>query len=182
MLPSEGVRYLKKNKPACNNFCFLPLTQKTLEIMTLQHAHTYLERLISETNKKSEIKVYEEFIQLITGLEKRDLSEADTQLIETELDALELNSNPKNRKRYVKKALSKFEKYVEDTFSLTSKGYYTKIGIGLGSSFGILFGVVVLSSFERSMGISLGLLFGMLIGLTIGRNMDAKAQAAGNVL
>ena len=112
----------------------------------------------------------------------REFSKDEIQSLETELDSLNLKSNPENRKKYFKKALSKFEKYLKDTFSLTSKGYYTNMGIGLGTSYGILFGVVVLASFERSLGISLGMIIGMLIGLTIGRNMDSKAIAEGRVL
>ncbi len=150
--------------------------------MTLKNAFNFFESLVSETRRKSEIKVYQEFIQIITGLEKRNLSESEIQSIETELDSLNLKSDPKNRKKYFRKALSTFETYLKDTFSLTSKGYYTKMGVGLGSSFGILFGVVILSSFERSMGISLGMMIGMFIGLTIGRYMDSQAKTAGNML
>ena len=36
-----------------------------------------------------------------------------------------------------------FFAFLKDTFSLTLKGYYTQIGIGLGSSFGILFGILL---------------------------------------
>jgi hypothetical protein len=115
-------------------------------------------------------------------LKNREFSKDEIQSIEMELDSLNLESNPDNRKRYFKKALSKFEKYLRDTFSLTSEGYYANMGIGLGSSFGILFGIVFLSSLERSLGISLGISGGMLIGLTIGRNMDAQVKAAGNLL
>jgi hypothetical protein len=161
---------------------FSATNQENIKIMTLKNAFNFFESLVSETSKKSEIKVYQEFIQIITGLEKKNLSESEIQSIETELGSLNLKSNPENRKKYFKKALSKFEKYLKDTFSLTAKGYYTKMGIGLGTSFGILFGVVFLSSLERSMGISLGMIGGMFIGLTIGRNMDSQAKTAGNML
>ncbi|MFT4758248.1 MAG: mevalonate kinase [Flavobacteriales bacterium] len=150
--------------------------------MTVQEAFNFFETLTSETTKKSEIKVYQEFLHILTELKVRVFSKDEIQSIETELDRLNLKSNPDNRKKYFKKALSKFEKYLKDTFSLTAKGYYTTLGIGLGSSFGILFGIVFLSSFERSLGISLGICIGMLIGLIIGRNMDAQAKTAGNVL
>ena len=150
--------------------------------MTLQEAYNFFESLNTETTKKSEIKVYQEFIQIITGLEKRNLSEIEIQSIEIELDSLNLASNPKNRKKYFKKALSTFEKYLKDTFSLTSKVYYTKLYSGLGTGFGILFGVVFLSSWERSLGISMGLIFGYTIGMLIGRSMDAKAISEGRVL
>jgi hypothetical protein len=150
--------------------------------MTLQEAYNFFESLKTETTKKSEIKVYERFLHILNELKIREFSKDEIQSIETELESLNLESNPENRKKYFKKALSTFEKYLKDTFSLTSKGYYTKLGSGLGGGFGILFGVVFLSSWERSLGISMGLIFGCIIGMLIGRSMDAKAMSEGRVL
>jgi len=150
--------------------------------MTLQEAYNFFESLKTETTKKSEIKVYEKFLHILNELKIREFSKDEIQSIETELESLNLESNPENRKKYFKKALSTFEKYLKDTFSLTSKGYYTKLGSGLGGGFGILFGVVFLSSWERSLGISMGLIFGCTIGMLIGRSMDAKAMSEGRVL
>lgn len=150
--------------------------------MTLKDAQNYFENLKDETIKKSEIKVYDKFIYILSELKKRELSKEEIQSLETELESYHLESNPENSKKYFKKALSKFEKYLKDTFSLTSKGYYSSMGIGLGSSFGILFGVIFLSGFERSLGIALGLIIGMLIGLVIGNYMDSQTKAAGNLL
>ena len=150
--------------------------------MTLQEAYNFFESLKIETTKQSEIKIYKKFLHILTELKSREFSKDEIQSIEAELDSLNLELNHENGKKYIKKALSKFEKYLKDRFSLTSKGYYTNIGIGLGSSFGIIFGIVFLSSLERSLGISLGLIIGMLIGLTIGRSMDAKAISEDKVL
>ena len=150
--------------------------------MTLQAAYNFFESLKTETTKKYEIKVYEKFLHILSELKIREFSKDEIQSIETELESLNLKSNPENRKKYFKKALSKFEKYLKDTFSLTIKRYYTELGIALGASFGILFGVVFLSSWERSMGISLGLIVGSGIGGAIGRSMDSQAQAAGKIL
>lgn len=150
--------------------------------MTLLEARTFLQRLKDETSNASEIKMYEKFIYILSALESREFSKEDLQSLGKELDGLQLESNPENRKKHFTKALRTFEKYVKDTFSLISKGYYTNRGIGLGASFGLLFGIVVLQGFERSLGIALGLSFGMLFGLLIGRSMDAKAIREGNVL
>lgn len=150
--------------------------------MTLKEAYNFFESLKIGTTKKSEIKIYRKFIHILTELESREFSKDETQSLEAELDSLNLASKSESRKKYFKRALIKFEKYLKDTFSLTSKGYYTNIGIGLGSSFGILFGIVVLSSLERSLGLSLGLGIGMFIGLIIGRSMDIKAISKGRVL
>jgi len=150
--------------------------------MTLQEVYTFFESLKIETTKKSEIRVYEKFLHILSELKNRDFSKDEIQSIEAELDRLKLASNHENRKKYFGKALSKFEKFLKDTFSLITKGYYTIIGIVLGSSFGILFGIVILTGLERSLGIALGLSIGMLIGLIIGRNMDSQAETAGKML
>ena len=150
--------------------------------MTLQEASNFFERLKTETTKKHEIKVYEKFLHILTQLKIREFSKDEIQSIETALDSLNLASNPKNRKKYFKKALDKFEEYLKDTFSLTSKEYYAKLYGSLGVLFGMIFGLVFLSSWERSMGMNIGLIGGMLIGLIIGRSMDDKAKSESNVL
>ncbi len=150
--------------------------------MTLQEAINIFESLATETTKKSEIKVYEKFLHILTELQNREFSKEEIESIEMELDSLNLASNLENRKKHLKKAFTKFEKYLKETFSLTSKGYYTNLYSGLGLSFGLLFGVAILSNLERSLGISLGLIGGMVVGSIIGRNKDSQAEAAGNML
>jgi hypothetical protein len=63
--------------------------------MTLNKACNLFESLISESDKKSAKKVYQEFIQILSSLESKDLSKIETQSIEQKLDALDLNSNSK---------------------------------------------------------------------------------------
>ena len=149
--------------------------------MTLKNAINFFEGLKIETAKKSEIKVYKNFIHFLTELNHREFLKDETQSIEMELDGLNLNSNPKNRTKFFKKALSKFEKYLKDTFDLTTKGYYTNLYGGLGLSFGLMFGVAILSNLG-SLGFSLGLIGGMVVGSIIGRNKDAEVKAAGKMI
>ena len=109
--------------------------------MTLDDACNFFESLHTETTKKNEIKIYKKFLDILTKLKSRELSKDEIHSIEAELDRLNLKSNPENRKKYFNKALGEFEKYLKDTFFLTSKNYYTKLYGGLGISFGILFGL-----------------------------------------
>jgi len=150
--------------------------------MTLQEAYNFFENLSTETTKKYEIKVYEKFLHILSKLKNREFSKDEIQSIETEFDRLNLESNPGNRKKYFKKALSKFEIFLKDTFSLTFKGYYTNLGIAYGSLFGSLAGVLISQRSEGTLAISYGISFGMLIGLLVGRYMDSQAKVAGNVL
>ncbi|PLX02776.1 MAG: hypothetical protein C0595_09630 [Marinilabiliales bacterium] len=150
--------------------------------MTLKETNNFFESLKNEATNKSEIKIYNRFLQIISELKKRDFSKDEIQLIETELESLNLESNPKNRKKYFRKARNKFESYLKDKFSLTPKGYYTNYGIAIGLNFGVLFGIVLMSSWDRSLGISTGLSIGMIIGLLVGQWMDKKAVSEGRVL
>ena len=150
--------------------------------MTLEEAHNFIESLKNETTKKNEIKIYDKFLDILGKLKIRDFTKDEIQSIETALDTYDLKSNHEKNSRFFKKTLINFEKFLKDTFSLTSKDYYVKLGGGLGMSFGILFGVVFLSSWERTLGISIGMIFGMVVGALIGRSLDAKAINEGRVL
>lgn len=97
-------------------------------MMTLKDARNYFESLKIETTSKSEIRVYDKFVDILSGLSVRAFSNDEMQSIEAELDRLHIESNPENRKKYYRKALNQFEKYVKDTFFLTPQGYYIRIG------------------------------------------------------
>ncbi|PLX12881.1 MAG: hypothetical protein C0598_04980 [Marinilabiliales bacterium] len=150
--------------------------------MTIKETYKYLGDLRNRSSNKYETKVYDSFINILLELDKRNFSDNEIQSIESELESLKLKSNPRYTKRYFRKAQGKFEKFLKESFSLTTKRYYTNMGVGLGSSFGLMFGIAVLSGFERSLGISLGLSLGMIIGLIIGRSLDAKAAKEGRVI
>jgi len=156
--------------------------QEKIKIMTLQNALDHFKNLESKTTKKSEIKIYHKFIQILTSLENCDLSDVEIQSIEQQLDSFGLNSNSTKNRKYFTRTYDLFQNYLKDTFALTIKDYYTNMGLGLGVSFGIIFGIVLLSNLERSLGISFGIALGMLIGLAIGRNLDSQAKATGKML
>ena len=150
--------------------------------MTLQETQNFFESLKTDTTNTSEIKIYERFLHMLSELETREFSKEEISILEMELDNLHLTSNHSNRKKYFKTALNKFETFLKNTFSLITKGYFTKRGAALGISFGIILGIVILSGWERSLGIAVGISLGMVIGLTIGKSMDAKAKTEGRVL
>ena len=132
-----------------------------------------------ETDKKYEIKIYKNFIDILSELKNRNLKEEQKQSIEKKLEQLELNFNPENKKKFYRRKLEAFKKYLRDELSLISKGYYTAIGMSLGMCFGVAMGS---SIFGGSIGTSSGLAFGMIIGLVIGKNMDINAEKEGRVL
>jgi hypothetical protein len=150
--------------------------------MRLQEAINFFKNLKKESSKNSETKVYEKFLQILTSLKTRKFSKNELESIESKLDDLDLNSNPGNRKKHFRKALTDFERFLKNRFFLTTRSYYTSLGVGLGSAFGIIFGIVILSNLERSLGIALGLVIGAAFGFVIGRSMDAQVKSSGNIL
>lgn len=143
--------------------------------MKLNKASAFFKNLIIESDNKSEIKIYERFISILTELDSRDLSEEQLKSIEEKLDSLNFNENSDNRKKHFKQQLNLFVGYLKKKLSLISKGYYTAIGMSLGMSFGVAFG----AAFEN---VSYGLIFGMVIGMIIGTAKDSKAKKEGKVL
>jgi len=143
--------------------------------MNINDAGNFFKKLVTETDEKSEIRVYHKFIAILSDLENRELTDEQLQSIEKELDSLNLNASSENRKKHFKEKLNLFIKYLKEKFSLISEGYYTAIGISLGLSFGVAFG----AAFNN---VSYGLIFGMLLGLIVGAMMDSKAIKEGRVL
>lgn len=150
--------------------------------MTLQETYTLFEKLKSESTSKYKIKTFDKFLHILSELKNRSFSIDEIESIEKQLDNLVIKTNANSTRRQLRKALYIFEKYLQERFSLITKGHYTNLGIALGSSFGLLFGIIALTSFDQSLGYSLGMVFGMLLGLIIGRNMDAKAAKEGKMI
>ena len=150
--------------------------------MSIIETIDFFKKLSKETNNKRELKIYKDFITILSNLKSRNFTEDQVLQIENHIETLNLKSNPENKKHYFNKKLIVFKQFLKTEFSLIPQGYYTNIGLGLGTCFGVLFGVVALSSFERSLGISLGIIIGMFIGLIIGQHKDSKVKATGKML
>ena len=154
--------------------------------MTLNDASNFLESLKIDTYKKSEIKIFENFIEILTALKHRDLTEKELQSLENKLDTLELKAKIKNRTKYYKRIIEEFKIYMKDELSLTVSGYYATLGLTLGMAFGpglgMVLGMLFPNYFERSMGIMLGLLAGIVIGQLVGNHLDTKAEMQNRIL
>lgn len=71
--------------------------------MNINDTSELLNTLLSETDKKSEKKVYTCFIQTLSSLEKRGLTENQSQLIQEKLSLLNLKATKKQKKILHKK-------------------------------------------------------------------------------
>lgn len=145
--------------------------------MSILEATEFFENLLNTAKSKREKRVYKSYVEILSNLKGRDLSDGQLSEIENKLKTLDLNSNPDNKRRFFSKKLSIFKQFLKTEYSLISEGYYTAIGMSLGMCFGVAFGTVFGAS-----GTPMGLALGMLIGLAVGRYMDMAAEKENKVL
>jgi len=88
-----------------------------------------------------------------------------------------------NKKKCFGKKLCEFDVFLREELKLVKKGYYTGIGVALGTSFRVSLGTVFESVFLfLSIGISMYMYMGLVFGLLVGEKMDDKAEKDGRVL
>ena len=154
--------------------------------MNLNEASEFLKTLLAKTDNKSEKNVYEGFIQILSSLKNRDLTEDQLKLIRDKLSSLNLNETTKNRKKYYKQRLSDFKAFLKSEFQFTTEKYYTEMGLiyGMifGSGIGLTIGISIDPVFGTSIGMGIGISLGMVIGMIYGSKNDAEAKRQGRVI
>jgi F0F1-type ATP synthase assembly protein I len=141
--------------------------------MGINETLNFFENLKNENAGKSEIKVYNKYIEILSDLQNRDLTATQILSIEAQLQTLNLKAETNDRKKYFDKQLSQFKKFLKDNLSLISEGHYT----GCGMLFGMLVGILCQFYFGLY-----SMLIGMLIGMMVGLFMDSEARKQGRIL
>lgn len=154
--------------------------------MNLNETSELLNTLLSQTDKKTEKKIYTCFIRTLSSLENRDLTENQLQLIQEKLSSLNLKTTTGNRKKYYGQKLSEFKAFLKNKFSFTSEKYYTELGMiygmSLGTGIGLSIGVAISPNLGTSIGLSIGTCVGMALGIVYGVRKDADAKRQGRVI
>jgi hypothetical protein len=154
--------------------------------MTINDSSEFLNTLLSQTDKKSEKKIYSCFISILASLKKRDLTENQSQLIQEKLSSLNLKATTENRKKYYQQKLSEFKTFLKNEFSFTTEKYYTEMGMIYGMMFGtgigLSIGMAINPAFGTSIGLSIGTGIGMFLGIMYGAKKDAEAKRQGRVI
>ncbi|MFT4697607.1 MAG: hypothetical protein ACI9SJ_000735 [Flavobacteriaceae bacterium] len=155
-------------------------------MMNINKASELLNTLRSQTEKKSEKKVYDCFIGTLTSLNNRGLTKEQSQLIQEKLSSLELNTATENRKKFYKQKGSEFKIFLKNEFSFTSAKYYTETymiyGMIFGTSIGLSIGTAIFAGLGTSIGLSIGTGVGMVFGMMYGARKDAEAKRLGRVI
>ncbi|PKG52282.1 hypothetical protein [Olleya sp. 1-3] len=141
--------------------------------MNINETLNFFVNFKKSSNDKSEIKIYDKYIGILSDLKERDLTEKQIKDIESELSNLDLESENHNRKKYYNKKLSEFEKFLKNRLSLILDGHYTFTGM----IFGMMIGCI--ATFFIGIFSMIG---GMIIGMIIGGIMDSEAKKQGRVL
>jgi len=150
--------------------------------MTLIEAINYFNDLLKQTDKKWEAKMYRGFLDVLSNLKSRGLTEQEVKSIESKLDELDLKSVYKGRKRHLRQKFSKFTTFLKKEFSLVPEGYYTQMGMIFGMIFGNAIGMSIGTAFGGGTGIAIGISMGTGIGMAIGivygaaKDKEAKKQ------
>jgi hypothetical protein len=156
-------------------------------MMNINKTSELLNTLLSQTDKQSEKKVYNCFTRTLSSLNKRDLTEDQSQLIQEKLSSLNLNTVTENRKKFYKQKLSEFKVFLKNEFSFTSAKYYTETwmvyGMIFGTGIGISIGTAIIGAgLGTSIGLSIGTGVGMVLGIIYGARKDAEAKRQGRVI
>ena len=154
--------------------------------MNLNETQDYFKRLISSSSKKSEIKLYTSFMNTLTALGAKELTDLQQQAIDANLDSLNLKIDNENKRKFISGKYNEFKTFLLKDLSFISKGYYAGIwmtyGMVFGSGLGMTIGTVIGGGLGISMGISIGTGFGMSMGMIYGAAKDAEAKKQGLVL
>ena len=154
--------------------------------MNINDTSELLSNLSSQTDKKSEKKIYSCFIRILKSLKNRELTEQQVNSIEHKLDSLDLSAHTGNRKKYIKRKLNEFTTYLNNEFSFITAGYYTNTGMVYGMIFGSGIGLALGTAFGAgtgtAIGLSIGTGVGMVFGMMFGAAKDAEAKKENRVL
>ncbi len=129
--------------------------------------------LKNASSEKSELKVYNKFIGLLSALENRNLTTTQIQSIEEKLNGLAFYTETGDRKKFFRKELAEFEKFLRIEHSLIPEGYF----MGYGMIWGLFAGTL----FQFHFGVY-AVIGGVITGMVIGAVMDSMAQKQGRVI
>ena len=132
----------------------------------------FLKKQLSKTNKKSEIKTFENFISLLKKLKEKNLSVEQKEGIESYIQYLELEKIPSFSNEIYKRKLTKFKKYLKKNLGFVPLNFYTTWIASFGISFATAF--TVQSNIDIS--IRIGVISVALLLIGIGVIMDLRIR------
>jgi len=129
-------------------------------------------------------KSYNQFVELLNELKKRELSEDLIKSVNLSVDKINSSTlKGKQLMKFIKKEQSSILKQIEKERKIVPKNYYRNLWLALGmSAFGLPIGVALGLSVGNIGLLAIGLPIGMAIGLAFGSSLDKKAFNEGRQL
>ena len=113
----------------------------TKENSSLTDTIIFFKKLLSKTNKKTEVKIFKNYISLLTELKKKELAEEQYTTIESYLKFLELEKIPSYSIDLYKDRLKKFKKHLKSNLKFVPNNLYGSLSISFAVPFAISFWV-----------------------------------------
>ena len=101
----------------------------------------YLKKQLSKTSDKSEIKIFKKFIEILTQLKEKNLSDEQKEVTENFIHYLELEKIPSFNNVVFKHKLVEFKKFLKTRLRLVPNNLYTIWAVSFGFSFAIGFSI-----------------------------------------
>lgn len=142
------------------------------ETNDLKSTIIFLKKKLSKTNNKSEIKVFNKFIELLQKLKEKDLNTEQMESIVSYIKYLELDKIPSFNNEIFKHKLAKLKKHLKNKLRFVPNNYYTTRIASFGLSFA--FGFAIQKNINYSIKTVVILVAILLIG--IGIILDKKIK------
>lgn len=113
----------------------------SLETSDIKGTIIFLKKQLSKTTNKSEIKTFNRFIQLLTCLKEKNLSEEQKEVTESFIHYLELEKIPSFNNAAFKHKLAELKKFLKTNLRLVPTNHYTTWMASFGLSFAAAFSV-----------------------------------------
>ncbi|WP_229683204.1 hypothetical protein [Virgibacillus oceani] len=154
-----------------------------MESQRVDKLKTILEEIGNTADKqvvtKLEIEMCNRFIQRLSSFSS-DCEVCYQHFITLENHIIQLKDKldqlAENDFNYQKQTLATISSHLQKKHNLVSSGYYLSIYMSLGTSLGVVFGLLIFDN------IGMGLPLGMGIGVAIGAGLDADAKKKGKTL
>lgn len=150
--------------------------------MTLKNAIEHFEQLIDNTNKKSTIRLYMDFLQLLDALDRRCLSPAKLRLVEDRLASLDLEERFELNRKHFRYVLSEFKRFLNVELSIVPKGYYTSLGVVYGGAVGLILGMFNLSGMDPALDLVMSISIFTVIGELVAVYLEHAARTSGKLI
>ncbi|WP_114750938.1 hypothetical protein [Pleomorphovibrio marinus] len=144
--------------------------------------NTLKERDVASWDSKL-VRIYNQFRELLSELNKRELSPNVVESINRDVD--EINSTTltgKDLRDFVKEKETKILNQVEKELQLIPKNYYRNLWLGFGIPIGLSIGMTLGFSLGNISLYAIGIPIGMAIGMLVGSQMDKNALVEGRQL